>query len=740
MPFFDDEFDRSLAAEGRVEAVAKVTGKGKYAAEYDVKNICYAVMIGSNIASGKIISIDTDTALMANGVIDIITHTNKSFVPGLANETKIKESRIGLPVFHIDKIYFKGQPIALVVAETLEEATYAASLVRAKYAEEKFNVDFDNSYAAIALKDSGKERGAVDAWANAAHIIEQEYHIKSEVHNPMEMHATIAEWTGPDTLKMYDKNQGVNSVQNVFARLYNIPSKNIEVISEFVGGGFGSGLRVWSNTLAAVMAAKKVNRPVKLMLTRPQMFYSVGYRPEAWQKVKLGSDASGNFAGLIHQSKNTTSLYENFEEGITRISRLIYKLDNLKTQSATVPLNLSTPTWMRAPGECTGAFALESAIDELAYRLNIDPVELRMKNISSEKDPESGKLWSTHFLKECIEKGAAQIDWKQRPTAHSKLLDADWQIGYGMAVGMWTAGRGSSSAGIELQKDGTLIVKTAMTDIGTGTGVSIQNIAHEKTGIELTKIKVELGQSSLPPAPSQGGSRGLSTISAAIVAVCDALKLKLASLAAKQNTAYENAKAADIFLNDDGISLKEKTSFLLFKELFEKNSIETLEAEASSAPGEQNRQYAFCSGAAHFCKLRVHNKTGKVKIEKFVAVADGGAIISEKPAANQMSGAVTGGIGMALMEEMNIDTKLGGLIGNDLAGYHFAVNADTPMVEVHFINKPDYNINPSGAKGLGEVGIIGSAAAIANAIYNATGKRIRSLPITPDKILFTKLQ
>ena len=737
MLFFDNEFDITSAEEGRVEAVAKVTGSGKYSAEYEVKNICYAVLVDSTIASGSIDKIDTATALLADGVIDIITHINKPIVPGLADEEKIKKSRFTFPVFHTDKIYFKGQPIAIVIAETLEEATYAASLVKATYNTEKFNVDFLNSYKNIPLKDSGKERGTIDAWTNAAFKVEEEYHIKSEVHNPMEMHATIAEWQGNDKLKLYDKNQGVNNVQNVFAGLYNIPAKNIEVISEFVGGGFGSGLKVWPSALAAVIAAKKVNRPVKLMLTRPQMFFSVGYRPQAWQNFKLGADASGIFLGALHQSKNTTSIFENFEEGITRISRLIYRFNNLKTQQAVVPLNLSTPTWMRAPGECTGAFAIESAIDELSYKLNMDPVALRLKNISSDKDPESGKAWSTHYLKECIEKAATQINWAQRPAKPSQIMEGDWKIGYGMAVGMWTAGRGNASAGIEMMKDGTLILKTAMTDIGTGTGVSIQNIAHEVTGISTNKIKVELGQSNLPPAPSQGGSRGLSTISAAIVAVCEALKEKLGSYAALNNPAYQNVKTTDIILNNEGLSLKENTAFISYKELFEKNKLETIALEASSAPGEQNRQYAFNSSAAHFCKVRVHSKTGKVKVDEFVTVADGGSIVSEKAAANQISGAVTGGIGMALMEEMLIDTKLGGIIANDLAGYHFAVNADAPIVEVHFINKPDYNINPTGAKGLGEVGIIGTAAAIANAIYNATGKRLRNLPITPDKILMT---
>ncbi|RZL98482.1 MAG: xanthine dehydrogenase family protein molybdopterin-binding subunit, partial [Pedobacter sp.] len=354
------------------------------------------------------------------------------------------------------------------------------------------------------------------------------------VHNPMEMHATIAEWTADDKLKLFDKNQGVNNVQRTFAKLFNIPVENIEVISEFVGGGFGSGLRVWPHALACIMAAKQVKRPVKLMLTRPQMFHSVGYRPASWQKIKLAANADGKFIGIHHQAKNGTSVYENFNEGITRVTRLIYNFDNLKAEAATVPLNLSTPTWMRGPGDCTGDFAIESAIDELSYKLNIDPVALRMKNLALEKNPETGLPWSTNYINECIEKGAKMMNWQERKAAHSQTVEGDWNIGYGMAVGAWNAGRGNASAGIQMQKDGTITVQTAMTDIGTGTGISMQNIAHESTGISKSKIKIELGNSNLPPAPSQGGSNGLSSIGGAVVAAVNALKLKIAEHAALQ--------------------------------------------------------------------------------------------------------------------------------------------------------------------------------------------------------------
>ena len=740
MGFFDENYDLPIPpAEGRVEAISKVTGKGKYAAEYGVEKVCYAVLAVSTVAAGSIKSFNLGNAKQVAGVIDIITHLNKPVVPGLADEAKIKEARFGLPVFHTDKIYFRGQPIALIIAETLEDATYAASLVTAEYTTAAFKIDFEKELAGVPLVAAGKEKGSLDAWSNTAQTVEADYTIAAEVHNPMEMHATIAHWTGADSLKLYDKNQGVNNVQRTFAKLYNIPQKNIDVYSEFVGGGFGSGLRIWPHTLAAVMAAQQVKRPVKLMLTRPQMFTMVGYRPASWQKIKLGADSTGKFSGILHQAKNSASVYENFSEGITRITRLIYNFDNLKTESAVVPLNLSSPTWMRGPGDCTGDFAIESAIDELSYKLGMDPVELRLKNFALDKNPDTGLPWSTNFVHECLQNGAAMINWKDRKATPGSLADGDWSTGYGTAVGMWNAGRNNASAGIEMKKDGTLIIKTAMTDIGTGTGTGMLNMVHTNTGIPKDRIKVELGNSDLPPAGNQGGSTGLSSISGAVAAVCDALKLKLAGYAAVQKDVYKDAPAADILFSGTGISHKTANNqFVSFADIFEKNKLDNIELEASSGPGEERKKYAFNSSAAHFCKLKVNRKTGKVKIERMVCVADGGTIVNEKPAANQISGAVIGGIGMALMEEQKADARLGALVGADLAAYHFPVNADAPIIEVKFINKPDVNINPSGAKGLGEVGIIGAAAAITNAIYNATGKRLRDLPVSPDKILLAR--
>ncbi len=722
--------------KGRVEGFEKVTGAGKYAAEHQVEEQCYAVLVGSSVVSGKIKKLHIEQALEVDGVIDILSYERKKAVPGFENADDKQKARLGLPIFHSDTIHFKGQPIALVVAETLEDAQYAASLVNADYEESGHEVDFRRAYTKIALEPEGEERGQFAQWQGAPHILEQEYEIRGEVHHPMEMHATIAHWVSDDHLKLYDKTQGVNSVQQSLSALFNIPKEQIEVSSEFVGGGFGSGLRVWPHVVAAVMAAKQVGRPVKLMLSRPQMFTSVGYRPDSWQRIRIGADTEGRFLGIHHQARHGTSSYERFNEGITRITRMMYQFDHLKAESAVVPLNLNTPTWMRGPGDCTGDFAVECAIDELSTKLNMDPVEVRLKNLALDKHPDNQLPWSSNFLNECMLEGARRIGWDDRPEKAGSRSDGDWKIGYGMALGMWNAGRNKAEAAILMKQDGSLTVQTAMTDIGTGTGTAMLNITHQYTGVPKEKISIQLGDSKLPPAPSQGGSTGLSSLSGSVVAACYALKTRLSELAAQQNPAYKGKQRDDVLLSEKGISLAGADAhFISYPEIWQANQLGVLAVQEEAGPGEERKKYAFCSSAAHFCVLRVHSETGKVKIDKMISIADGGYIVNELAAANQISGASVGAIGMALMEERALDTRLGALIGDDLAGYHFPVNADAPLIEVGFINKKDPHINPVGAKGLGEVGIIGGAAAIANAIYSATGKRFRDLPITPDKIL-----
>ena len=721
----------SFKNNGRIEGIAKVTGKAKYSAEYYLPNMAYGVIVGSTIPSGSITNINSDNAKQVPGVIDILSYWNKPKVANFDDPEKLKDIPAFHKYFHTTKVNFNDQPVALVLAETLEDATYAATLLKIDYQIEDFDVNFKDSLKDITLKPKD-ERGSYDAWQNTDYISENEYSIAMEVHNPMEMHATIAHWTGEKTLTLHDKSQSVNGVQRNLSNFFGLPEDNFKVNSEFVGGGFGSGLRTWFNTIAASLGAKHIDRPVKVVLTRPQMFTMVGYRPISWQKVKIGANNNGELLGILHEAVHNKSENDIYERDITGITKKVYAFENVKRLVGYSPLNLPIPTWMRGPGDSSGTFAVESAIDELCYKMNTDPVNIRLKNIAP-FEMATGKPWSTHYLSECLERGAKEIGWKNRPKQPKQLKNGDWYTGYGLAVGLWNASRKNAGASIEMKPNGDIIVRTAMTDIGTGTGEAMVNMAHEFLSIPRQKISIELGSSLFPESPSQGGSWGLSSLSGAVDAACRALKLKIAYHVFGKD---ETKNANDIVFSEKGIKLNSReSSFIEYKSIFENNDLEKIYVEEYSGPGEKSKEYAFCSSAAHFYKVNVNIVTGQVKIDRMVVVVDGGKIINPQAAANQIIGAGVGGVGMALREKQEVDLASGRLIGNDFAGYHVPVNADVPIIEVSFINKPDYNRNPAGAKGLGEVGLLGSAPAITNAIYNAIGKRFTNLPITPDMII-----
>lgn len=718
--------------KGRVEGLAKVTGKAKYSAEYQLENLAHGVLVGSTIASGKLIGLNTEEAKNIPGVIDVLSYWNKPQIKALDDPDKLKDFALRYKFFHTKEIVFSDQPIALVIAETLEDAVYASTLITAEYEIQNVKVDIENSFAETSLKTDANERGNYETWQNAPVVVSDNYAIEMEVHNPMEMHATIAFWKSPKSLDLYDKSQGVNGVQATMARLFGLDAENINVNSEFVGGGFGSGLLVWFNTVAAAMAAKHLNRPIKVVLTRPQMFTLVGHRPKSWQYVKIGADQTGKLLGILHQSKHSQSKEGWFNENITGISRKVYGFENLKIEIGQSKMNLPSPVWMRGPGDATGTFGVESALDDLCYKINIDPIELRLKNIAP-YEMETGNPWASHFLNECIQRGAKEIEWNRRPARPKQLKQGNWFTGYGMAVGLWNANRRRAGASIELDRNGQIIVRTAMTDIGTGTGQAMVNMSHTLLGIPKHKISVELGNSIHPKAVSQGGSWGLSSLSGAVDAAATALKKKLGQYAWDDNNEIDSSK---IQLTENGIQLNgNKKSYVTYNEIFSNNNLNTIIVEEYSGPGEERKKYGFVSSAAHFYKVKVNELTGQVKMERMVIVVDAGTIINPQAAANQIIGAGVGGVGMALSEKQDIDLATGRLIGNDLAGYHVAVNADVPLIEVSFINKPDPYINPLGAKGLGEVGLIGSAPTITNAIYNAIGVRFKELPVTPDKVL-----
>lgn len=704
------------SAEGmsRIDGRLKVTGAAKYSAEYTPAGLTYGVLVGSTITKGSITSIDIKAAGSAPGVLAVITHLNAPKVPGDQPESgKPARPKGAFKVFYDDKIYFNGQPIALVIADTFERALFGAGLVKAQYNVDKHSTSLpDNINKGFAPHGDGTyKRGTEDAWKSAPFKLEQEYIVPTVTHNPMELHAIIASWDANNKLSVWDKTQGVKGTQEDMARLFKIPVENVKVHSPFVGGAFGSALRTWPHEVAAVIGSKVVKKPVKLVLSRADMFTSVGYRPFTWQKIGIGATADGKLTGITHEAAGQTSSYENFTEGSVRVSQNLYDCPNVNTKYHLVSLDIATPTWMRGPGEATGSFALESALDELSYSLKIDPVELRLRNYA-EKDPESGKPFSSKFLNEAYQLGADHIGWSERKQEPASVKKDGWYVGYGMAGGMFGAYRDGATIKAKMNADGILLLQSAVTDIGPGTGTAMVLIASEQMGIPAEKIRFELGDSSLPNAPTQGGSATTASVGSAVYQACADLKEKFQKLIGNGGT--DNPDYAKI--------LKE-------------HNLPSLEVVTITGGGSGREKYAMNSWSVHFVKVLVNPATGVVKIDKVAAVADSGHIISPKTARSQVVGGAIGGIGMALMEESVIDHRYGRYINNNFADYHVPVNADIPQIDALFVNKPDPIINPMGAKGMAEIALIGMAAAVANAVYNASGKRVRDLPITPDKVM-----
>ncbi|MEO5684909.1 MAG: xanthine dehydrogenase family protein molybdopterin-binding subunit [Chitinophagaceae bacterium] len=699
----------------RVDGRLKVTGGAVYSGEYNVPGLTYGVLVPSSVTSGIITDINIKAAGSAPGVLAIITPFNAPKVPGY--QASAAKPVKGLKLFNDDKIYFNGQPIALVIADTFERATYAASLIKAKYQKESFETNFHKNMDKAVVPQGGNYkdyvRGEADAWKNAPVKLEQSYMLPSEMHNPMELHVTTAWWEGNDKVTLYTKSQGVISSQKAIANAFGLEEKNVQINSRFVGGAFGSSLRTWPHEVAAVQAAKMLQRPVRLTLTREQMFTLVGYRPLTIQKIGIGATADGKLVGITHESYSQTAIYEEFTERSVNVSRFLYDSPNANTRYKVVPLNVGVPAPMRGPGEATGSFALECALDELSYALNMDPIELRLKNYA-DKDPERNLPWSSKHLKECYQLGAARIGWDKRAAKPGTLRDGEWLVGYGIGGGAFGAYRSRTLAKIKLSPGGLINIQSATSDIGPGTATAMVIIAAATLGWPAEKIVFELGNSSFPMAPTQGGSATVSSVGSAVHDACVALKQKIYGL---------TGKTAD------------STAAIDYAGILQQLNLPELEITQESQGSEEAKKYSMYSFSAHFAQVYVHPLTGVVKIKKLIATVDAGKIVNLKTASSQMIGGAVGGIGMAMTEEAVIDDRYGRLVNGNFADYHVPVNADIPPVEAIFIDKPDPIINPVGTKGIGEISLIGVAAAVANAVYNATGKRIRELPITPDKLI-----
>jgi xanthine dehydrogenase YagR molybdenum-binding subunit len=699
---------KSTTGISRVDGRLKVTGGAKYAAEFNETGLAYGVLVGSTIAKGTIRSIDSKRAENAPGVLAVISHLNCPNIPGYPAEP----AKAPIKIFFDNKVLYNGHAVALVIADTFERAQYAASLVKVEYNAEKHITSLkDNLNSAVAPpSDAEFKKGDPAAWQSAPFKVEQEYILPSEVHNPMELHAIVARWDAADKLTVWDKTQGVKDTQSNLARIFGIPVENVQVHSKYVGGAFGSALQVWQHEVAAIIGAKVVKRPVKLMLSRADMFTSVGYRPLTWQKIGLGATADGKLVGLSHWATGQTSTYEDFAESPADVSRQLYACPNLYTNNKILSLDVGSPIWMRGPGYATGTFALESAMDELAYQLNIDPVELRLINYA-ETDPETGKPYSGKSLRTAYKMGAENIGWHNRPKKAGAMTENGWLVGYGMSTGMFQADREPATVKATMNADGMLVLQTAVSDIGPGTATPMVLIASETMGIPVENIRFELGESAYPNAPQQGGSTIVSSVGSAVYLACKDLKEKFQQLIGNGGTDKPDYAA-----------------------ILKQHNLRKLEVITDSKAGTEVDKYVMYSWSVHFIKVLVNPLTGVVKVDKVTCVADSGRIISPKTARSQIIGGAIMGIGMALMEETVIDHRYGKVMNASLGDYHVPVNADIPQIDALFVNEPDLNINPLGAKGMGEISLIGMAAAVANAVYNATGKRIRELPITPDKL------
>ncbi|MYS93608.1 MULTISPECIES: xanthine dehydrogenase family protein molybdopterin-binding subunit [Streptomyces] len=687
-------------AHTRVEGRDKVTGAARYAAEIPFAELAHGWLVLSTVARGRIRALDTEAVLRMPGVLTVLHHHN---APRVDNDYV---GLLGVPpdpsvaLFQNDRVVHMGWPVALVVAETSEQAREAAEALVVTYDQEPHDVAFSAERQAEAYPVDGHapgvmEKGDLEArLASSAVVVDAQYTTPEEHHNPMEPHAATALWEG-GRLEVVDSNQGTSWVAGELANLFSLDPASVRVRSEHVGGGFGSkGVR--AHQVAAVLAATVLQRPVRVVMTRRQMFSLAGYRSPTAQRVRLGADADGRLRALEHQSLNMTSSVHEFVEPSAAASRAMYDADAHHTASRIVRLDVPTPTWMRAPGEAPGSFALESALDELAERCGIDPIELRLRNEPA-VGPVSGLPFSSRNLIACFREGARRFGWADRDPRPGVRRDGRWLLGTGTAAASFPAGAMPSTAAVTAEADGTFTVGINAADIGTGARTALTLVAADALGVPTDRVRVRIGDSDLGPAMIAGGSTGTRSWAWAVTAAAEELRQSL-------------APGADI--PPEGITVRSNT------------------AEAIGALAQKERH----SFGAQFAEVAVDPATGEVRVRRMLGIFAAGRIVNPLTARNQLVGGMIWGISMALHEEAVRDRATGGVYGADLAGYHVAAHADIPHVEADWVDDPDPD-DPVGIKGIGEIGIVGAAAAVANAVWHATGVRHRHLPIRPDRVL-----
>ena len=688
-----------------------MTGTAKYATDYKLDNIAHGIIFKSTIAAGKITDINTADAEKVPGVLAVITHKNS---PKLNPAGGIR----GGAILQSEEIEFYGQHIGVVVAETFEQARYAAALIRVSYEKATSKVDFEK-HAAEAVLPKGNNSGDAKrgdfetAFRAAEHKIDAVYETPLEHHNPMEPHGTIAFWEG-EKLTLYNASQIINGAQGAAAGTLNLKPEDVRIISPHIGGGFGSKGGQWGNLVLTAIAAKMVNRPVKLALTRQQMFNSVGLRQKNHQRLRLASTKDGKLTALAHETTTHTAISNEFVEPCGDCSKLMYDMPNSLISYRVVPMNIILPTYTRGPGKSTGSFALESAIDEMAYQIKMDPVEFRLKN-QPEKDPSNGKPWSSRTTIQCLQEGAKAFGWEKRKMEPRQVEEGEYLVGYGVGCGTYPARQRDSSAIIKLTRKGSdvkAVVELAASDLGTGTHTIVAQTAADGLGMPVSNITVKIGDSNLPPAAGSVGSVGAASFANAVNDACIKITDELMTKTGKQYPVRPTAV-----------------------NLMVAENIADFQTRADAKPPEDAEKYSTHSFNANFVEVWVNKYTGMVRVNRLLAVTGAGKILNPKTARSQIIGGCVWGIGMALTEESVLDPRWGNFVTRSLADYHVPSNLDIGKIETIFIDEIDTKPNKLGVKGIGEVGIVGVAGAVANAVFNATGKRVRGLPITPDKLL-----
>lgn len=728
----------------RLDGRDKVTGAAAFAAEYPLHGLVYAVMAYSTIAKGTIKAIDVKAAEQSVGVLAVITNDNAPrmkdpplFDPAGGSDAGASD----VNVLNTDTIVYDGQPIAMVVADTLERAEAAAGLITATFTEETAKLSFEAAKASAATpknimgEDTEVKHGDPEAALAAARIkVDQHYFTPRYNHNAIELHATTAVWDGEDKLTVYDASQFIRGVADTLAKIFSLKKENVHVLAPYVGGGFGGKGSVWPHVQLCVLAAKVVGRPVRLVVSREGVFRTVGGRTPSDQRVGLAVNEQGKLTALIHTGVTATSFSNEFAEQFTFPARHLYASENLLVDQRVVHLNSTANTFMRAPGESIGTFALESAMDELSYAAGIDPVELRLRN-DAETDPAKGLPFSARHFKEAYNLGAEKFGWQHRPAQVRSQRDGEWLIGQGVATAMYPAYRFPAAARVRLNADGTAVVQCAGQEMGMGTATVQTQHAAERLGLPMEKVRFEYGDSDLPQAPVAGGSNQTISIALAVQEACDKLHEAMLTLVKHDDRSpLKGADLKEVEAMGSGLFRRDTRKGETYAALLSRAQKSSMEADAMSGQPLELMKYSMGSYGAQFCEVRVNDLTGEVRVSRWVGAFDTGRILNPKTARSQFLGGIIMGIGMALTEETFFDGRSGRIMNPSLAEYHVPVNLDTPKIEVYFLDIPDPH-TPLGAHGIGEIGITGAAAAVANAVYHATGKRIRSLPVTLDKLM-----